>query len=60
MAGPETVIEVDGGIAAETARRCAAAGATLFVAGSAVFGAADPAAAVREIAEAVSAEAGSH
>ena len=60
MAGPETVIEVDGGIAAETARRCAAAGATLFVAGSAVFGAADPAAAVREIAEAVSAGAGSH
>jgi ribulose-phosphate 3-epimerase len=60
MAGAETVIEVDGGIAAETAARCAAAGATLFVAGSAVFGAADPAGAVREIAEAVSAEAGSH
>ena len=39
---------------------CARAGATLFVAGSAVFGAADPAAAVREIAEAASAEAGSH
>jgi len=60
MAGSETVIEVDGGIAAETAARCAAAGATLFVAGSAVFGAADPAAAVREITEAVAAEAGSH
>ncbi len=55
MAGPETVIEVDGGIAAETAKTCAAAGATLFVAGSAVFGAGDPAAAVREIAEATAA-----
>jgi ribulose-phosphate 3-epimerase len=60
MAGSETVIEVDGGIAAETAARCAAAGATLFVAGSAVFGAADPAAAVREIAEASAAAGGSH
>ncbi len=55
MAGPETVIEVDGGIAADTAKTCAAAGAKLFVAGSAVFGAADPAAAVREIAEATAA-----
>ena len=50
---PEAVLEVDGGVAAETAARCAAAGATLFVAGSAVFGAADPGAAVREIAAAV-------
>jgi ribulose-phosphate 3-epimerase len=60
MAGPETVIEVDGGIAAETAARCEEAGATLFVAGSAVFGAPDPGAKVREIAEAISHEAGSH
>lgn len=52
LSGPGTVIEVDGGIAAETAARCAEAGAELFVAGSAVFGAADPAAAVREIAAA--------
>jgi ribulose-phosphate 3-epimerase len=58
LAGAETLIEVDGGIAAETAGSCAAAGATLFVAGSAVFGASDPAAAVREIAEAVG--GGSH
>ena len=36
-------IEVDGGIDASTAPRCAAAGASLFVAGSAVFGAPDPA-----------------
>jgi ribulose-phosphate 3-epimerase len=58
IAGADTVIEVDGGIAAETAARCAAAGATLFVAGSAVFGAADPAGAVRVIGAATG-EAGS-
>lgn len=46
---PETAVEVDGGIDAATVGPCAAAGASLFVAGSAVFGAADPAAAVREI-----------
>jgi len=49
-AGP--ALEVDGGVDAGTAGPCAQAGATLFVAGSAVFGAADPAAAFREIAEA--------
>src|SRR3954453_8992492 len=38
-------IEVDGGIDAETAVACAGAGATLFVAGSSVFGEPDPAAA---------------
>jgi ribulose-phosphate 3-epimerase len=54
----ETVVEVDGGIAAETAATCAAAGATLFVAGSAVFGADDPGAAVREITAAIDAERG--
>jgi len=59
MAGPGTVIEVDGGIGADTVAGCAAAGAGLFVAGSAVFGAPDAAAAVREIARAA-AEAGSH
>ena len=45
-------IEVDGGIDATTAGPCAAAGATAFVAGSAVFGAPDPGAAYREIAAA--------
>jgi ribulose-phosphate 3-epimerase len=38
-------VEVDGGINADTAARCAEAGADVFVAGSAVFDAADPAAA---------------
>jgi ribulose-phosphate 3-epimerase len=53
MLGPGPVIEVDGGIDAETAGPCAQAGATLFVAGTAVFGAEDPAAAVKRIEAAV-------
>jgi ribulose-phosphate 3-epimerase len=52
LLGPGIAIEVDGGIDAETAGPCAAAGATAFVAGSAVFGAADPGAVVRAIAAA--------
>jgi ribulose-phosphate 3-epimerase len=48
-------IEVDGGIEAATAGSVAEAGASLFVAGSAVFGAADPAAAYSEIAAAAGA-----
>jgi len=46
----EATIEVDGGIDAGTAGSVAAAGASLLVAGSAVFGAPDPAAAYAEIA----------
>jgi ribulose-phosphate 3-epimerase len=42
-------IEVDGGIDPDTAPRCAEAGATLFVAGSHVLGAPDPAGAYRRI-----------
>jgi ribulose-phosphate 3-epimerase len=48
-------VEVDGGIDAKTAKPTAEAGASLFVAGSAVFGAADPAAAYTEIAAAAGA-----
>jgi ribulose-phosphate 3-epimerase len=55
LLGPELPIEVDGGIDAGTARECAAAGATLFVAGSSIFGAADPAAAYAELAAAAGA-----
>jgi ribulose-phosphate 3-epimerase len=51
-AAPGTPIEVDGGIDARTAGPCAAAGATTFVAGSAIFRAPDPAEAFREIAAA--------
>jgi ribulose-phosphate 3-epimerase len=48
-------IEVDGGVDASTAGSVAEAGASLFVAGSAVFGADDPAAAYTEIAAAAGA-----
>jgi ribulose-phosphate 3-epimerase len=47
--GDEVPIQVDGGISAETVRAVADAGATLFVAGSAIFGKPDPGAAYREI-----------
>ena len=50
---PEVAIEVDGGIDANTAPRCAAAGASMFVAGSAVFDTPDPAAAYEEIERSV-------
>jgi ribulose-phosphate 3-epimerase len=52
LLGPDVPIEVDGGVDAATAAAAAVAGATLFVAGSSIFGAADPAAAYREIAAA--------
>ena len=48
-------LEVDGGIDAATAGPAAAAGATLFVAGSSIFGAPDPATAYRQVAEAAGA-----
>jgi ribulose-phosphate 3-epimerase len=48
--GPD--LEVDGGIDRDTAGPCAQAGATLFVAGSAVFGNPDPGEAFREISRA--------
>jgi ribulose-phosphate 3-epimerase len=54
IAGPAR-IEVDGGIDEETAGPIAAAGAHLFVAGSAVFSAPDPAAAYQAIAAAAGA-----
>ena len=53
MLGDGIPIEVDGGVNAETAAECAEAGATWFVAGSAIFGSDDPAATFREIANAV-------
>jgi len=53
LIGPDTALEVDGGIDAATAAKCAAAGATVFVAGTAVFGAQDPAQAVKAISTAI-------
>jgi ribulose-phosphate 3-epimerase len=52
LLGPAPGLEVDGGIDTETAGPCAAAGATAFVAGTALFGASDPAEAYRAIAAA--------
>ena len=48
-----TAIEVDGGIEIETGVSCREAGATRFVAGTAVFGAPDPAAAYVALADRV-------
>jgi ribulose-phosphate 3-epimerase len=53
--GAEVALEVDGGIEPANAASVRQAGANLFVAGSAVFGAQDPAGAYRAIAEAVEA-----
>ncbi|HEY3811509.1 MAG TPA: ribulose-phosphate 3-epimerase [Acidimicrobiales bacterium] len=50
--GLDLRIEVDGGIDAETVVRVAEAGADIFVAGSAIFGSPDPAAAARAIRDA--------
>jgi ribulose-phosphate 3-epimerase len=56
VAGEGAALEVDGGIDAATAAPCAEAGATLFVAGSSVFGEPDPAQAYRAIAAAAGAD----
>ncbi len=53
--GPDIPLEVDGGIDADNAGPAAEAGATLFVAGSSIFGAPDVGAAYREIAAAAGA-----
>jgi ribulose-phosphate 3-epimerase len=56
IVGDEVAVEVDGGIDAQTAPSCRAAGASLFVAGSAIFGADDPGEAYRAIARSIDAE----
>ena len=48
-AGGAVWLQVDGGVTDETIVRCAEAGADVFVAGSAVFGSADPAASVQAL-----------
>src|SRR5215831_3650213 len=47
--GGEVCLQVDGGVTEETIERCAEAGADNFVAGTAVFGAREPAAAVEHL-----------
>jgi ribulose-phosphate 3-epimerase len=57
----EIWLQVDGGVSDETIERCAEAGADVFVAGAAVYGAQDPARAaqlLREQAERATARAG--
>jgi ribulose-phosphate 3-epimerase len=49
--GLPVAIQVDGGVTEETIQRAAEAGANVFVAGSAVYGAEDPAAAISALRE---------
>jgi ribulose-phosphate 3-epimerase len=55
LVGDRVAVQVDGGIATDTAPRCLGAGANVFVAGSAIFGAQNPGEAYRAIADAVQA-----
>jgi len=50
--GLDLWLQVDGGVSLETIGRCAEAGADVFVAGSAVFGADDPEAMIASLREA--------
>jgi len=56
IVGHDVAVEVDGGIDPETAPQCRAAGANLFVAGSAIFTSRDPGEAYRELARSIDAE----
>jgi ribulose-phosphate 3-epimerase len=49
--GVELWLQVDGGVTEDTIARCAEAGADVFVAGSSVFGADEPDAAVKALRE---------
>ena len=53
LIGDDPALEVDGGIDVSTIGACAEAGASLFVAGSAVFASDDPGNAVRQLVEVV-------
>ena len=50
---PDLLIEVDGGLSEGTIDQAAEAGANVIVAGSAVFGAKDPAAVIKALRESV-------
>jgi ribulose-phosphate 3-epimerase len=56
IVGDGVAVQVDGGIDPDTAPACRQAGANVFVAGSAIFGAEDPGAAYRAIVGAVGAD----
>jgi ribulose-phosphate 3-epimerase len=55
IVGERVAVQVDGGIAPDTAPQCLQAGASVFVAGSAIFGAEDPGEAYLAIAASVQA-----
>ena len=55
--GGQVWLQVDGGVGLDTVERCVAAGADVLVAGSAVYGAEDPAAAVAALRAAAEAAA---
>ncbi|HEY1689616.1 MAG TPA: ribulose-phosphate 3-epimerase [Solirubrobacteraceae bacterium] len=57
LVGNDVAIEVDGGVDVDTAPLCRRAGARRFVAGSAIFGAPDPAAAYHALVQAVAPDA---
>jgi ribulose-phosphate 3-epimerase len=57
LRGAHARIEIDGGVGPETVSRVVAAGAEILVAGSAVFGAPDPGAAVRNLLQLAAAAA---
>lgn len=52
-AGSQADIQIDGGITPVTARLARSAGANSFVAGTAIFGAPDPAAAIADLRDAI-------
>ena len=57
--GGDIWLQVDGGVSEQTIERCAEAGADMFVAGTAVYGADDPVAAIKSLRDlAVAAAAG--
>jgi ribulose-phosphate 3-epimerase len=55
--GGDIWLQIDGGVSVETIERCAAAGVDSFVAGSSVFGAADPDAMVGQLRQLAAAAA---
>ena len=58
--GGQVWLQVDGGVSTVTIERCADAGADVFVAGSAVYGAEDADAAIKELRDLASDAAGRH
>ena len=58
--GGDIWLQVDGGVSSETIERCAEAGADVFVAGSAVFGADDPDAMIAKLRSLAAASSGIH